>query len=241
MAPKSPSTDGARQGRLRGELAVRPHPPRHPEAAEGPGVHRLSGIPGVGHALLVPSRLADPAPLVVLLHGAGGEPGGMLPFLHAEAEGRGRLVLAPKSGDATWDVIRGGFGPDVAAVDAALEQVLDRHPVDPSRIAIAGFSDGASYALSLGLLNGDLFSRVAAFSPGFMVAPRLVGKPSVFVSHGVADRVLPIDRCSRRLVPALRQEGYEVDYREFPDGHEVPPAMVHAALEPFARKLPAVA
>jgi len=231
-------TERARQGRLRGELAARPHAPRHPEAAEGPGVHRLSGIPGVGHALLVPSWLPSPAPLVVLLHGAGGEPGGMLPFLRTEAEARGVLVLAPKSGDATWDVIRGGFGPDVEALDGALEQVLDRYPVDPARIAVAGFSDGASYALSIGLQNGDLFSRVVAFSPGFMVAPRPLGRPSVFVSHGVADRVLPIDRCSRRLVPRLRQEGYEVDYREFPDGHEVPPEMVRAALEPFAPEPP---
>lgn len=38
----------------------------------------------------------------------------------------------------------------------------------------AGFSDGASYALSLGLPNGNLFSHIVAFSPGFMRAPTLV-------------------------------------------------------------------
>jgi poly(3-hydroxybutyrate) depolymerase len=43
--------------------------------------------------------------------------------------------------------------------------------VDPQRICVSGFSDGASYALSLGLANGDLFTHVAAFSPGFMRPP----------------------------------------------------------------------
>ena len=38
--------------------------------------------------------------------------------------------------------------------------------IDPSRIAMAGFSDGASYSLSVGLANGDLFSAVFGFSPG---------------------------------------------------------------------------
>jgi phospholipase/carboxylesterase len=41
---------------------------------------------------------------------------------------------------------------------------------------------------------------------------------------------LPIDRCSRRLVPALRQAGYRVHYHEFDGGHEVPPPVVEEAL-----------
>ena len=59
-------------------------------------------------------------------------------------------------------------------------------------------------ALSLGMGNGDLVSHVAAFSPGFAAPDAQVGRPGVFITHGVDDRVLPIDRCSRRLVPRLR-------------------------------------
>jgi predicted esterase len=44
----------------------------------------------------------------------------------------------------------------------------------------------------------------------------------VYVAHGTADRVLPIDRCSRRIVPALRDADYDVHYREFDGGHVVP-------------------
>jgi phospholipase/carboxylesterase len=35
-------------------------------------------------------------------------------------------------------------------------------------VALGGFSDGASYALSLDLTNGDLFASLIAFSPGFI-------------------------------------------------------------------------
>ena len=52
----------------------------------------------------------------------------------------------------------------------------------------------------------------------------------MFVSHGRSDEVLPIDACSRRLVPALRRSGQPVDYLEFDGGHEVPPDIAGAAL-----------
>jgi len=42
--------------------------------------------------------------------------------------------------------------------------------------------------------------------------------------------VLPIERCSRRIVPALEQQGYVVEYREFGEGHTVPAAIVVAAI-----------
>ncbi|MDP9444002.1 MAG: hypothetical protein M3P83_06510 [Actinomycetota bacterium] len=101
------------------------------------------------------------------------------------------------------------------------------HPV--GTIAVGGFSDGASYALSLGIGNGDVFDAVVAFSPGFAAPLVRHGRPRVFVSHGRRDPVLPIERCSRRLVPQLRSSGYDVTYREFDDGHVVPDHVVAEA------------
>jgi predicted esterase len=83
--------------------------------------------------------------------------------------------------------------------------------------------------LTLGLTNGDLFDSILAFSPGFTAPMVTHGAPRVFVSHGVHDAVLPIDRCSRRLVPRLRGSGYDVTYEEFPGGHEVPDDIVRRA------------
>lgn len=100
--------------------------------------------------------------------------------------------------------------------------MFQAYSFDPAAVAVAGFSDGASYALTLGLANGDLFCRVVAFSPGFETADRRQGQPEFFITHGTQDQVLPISRTSRRLVPALRQEGYGVVYQEFEGGHAVP-------------------
>jgi phospholipase/carboxylesterase len=124
---------------------------------------------------------------------------------------------------------RGRYGRDVALVDEALRQTFSSYTVDPGRVAVGGYSDGASYAISLGISNGDLFGHVLAFSPGFMAPAGRVGSPRFFVSHGTQDRWLPIDRTSRRLVPELEGTGYEVRYREFDGPHVVPPGIAQEA------------
>jgi phospholipase/carboxylesterase len=164
---------------------------------------------------------------------AGSGPRSALEVLRAAVEDTRVAVLAPASGERTWDVIAGGFVPDVAAIAALLQEAFAAMPVDASRLAIAGHSDGASYALSLGLTNGDLFTHIVAFSPGFAAPGPRRGRPRIFASHGVEDAVLPIDRTSRRLVPALRRAGHRVDYREFPGGHAVPAEIARDALRWF--------
>src|SRR5205085_1473653 len=84
-----------------------------------------------------------------------------------------------------WDLLAGGWGRDVAVLDAALAEVFGTCPV--SRTGFGGFSDGASYALSLGLGNGDLAEALIAFSPGFAAPSAAVGRPRVWISHGRAD------------------------------------------------------
>lgn len=183
--------------------------------------------------LYVPASYSagKPSPLVLSLHGAGGSGRRSLPRLRSCADELGLLLLSPDSRASTWDVVRTGFGPDVEFLDRALDLVFARYVVDPTRVAAEGFSDGASYALSLGLLNGDLFTHVIAFSPGFVLAQRREGQPRCFVSHGVQDPVLPIDPCSRRIVRELRGDRYDVSYTEFQGGHAVPPAIARAAVD----------
>lgn len=198
-----------------------------PGPANRTGVHALGAAGTRDPIVYVPESLAadGPAPLLVALHGAGGDAQGGLSVLRAAAEQLGIVILAPASRAGTWDAIRGGFGPDTEVIDRALEEVFSFVPVDPERIGVAGFSDGASYALGLGLANGDLFRKVVAFSPGFVPPGPQNGQPAIFISHGMADTVLPIDATSRRVVPALKRRGYEVVYREFEGPHTVPPAI----------------
>ncbi len=216
---------GASDGRLRSR------PVLHREGtAPGlrPGLHRLDDL-GLGeHLLLVPDARPGPAPLLVWFHGAGGSAAQSAPGVTAAAAAHGCLVLLPTSADATWDLLRSRIGPDVAALDTALSYAFARFDVE--RAAFAGFSDGASYALSLGLANGDLGEAVLAFSPGFAAPPGVQGSPRCWVAHGTADVVLPVDRCGRRVVERLRRAGYEVVYEEFAGGHVVRPGDLDRAL-----------
>lgn len=212
--------------------ALSARPGRDPVPAPVPGEHAL-GLDSARDTLLyVPAglRTAQPAPLILLFHGAGGQAAGGLALLSAFAETHKIVLAAPSSRSKTWDGVRGVFGPDVKVINQSLERIFDLVFVDPTRIAVGGFSDGASYALGLGLGNGDLFSSVMAFSPGFVPPAPHTGKPRLFVSHGNGDTVLPIDRTSHRLVPLLRRDGYDVTYREFPGGHTVPAAIAREAI-----------
>ena len=218
----------------RGRLLARPAPlPSGTSTRKG--LRPLGLGSGRDGLLYVPEGYGtkDAAPLALMLHGAGGNArSGISHFLDL-ADESGLVLLAPESRGRTWDVLVGGYGPDVEFIDRALEQTFDRLAVDAGRLAVAGFSDGASYALSIGLTNGDLFTHVIAFSPGFAAPAGREGSPRLFVSHGVHDNVLPIDRCSRRIVPQLEREGYEVRYHEFDGPHTVPESAAREALEWF--------
>ncbi|HEX8203941.1 MAG TPA: hypothetical protein VF590_25930 [Isosphaeraceae bacterium] len=221
---KGTATDGrlqARPGRSRGAAPV--------------GLQALGLGRGRDGLLYVPARDRPerPAPLVLMLHGAGGNAEGGLAPWRGLADEAGLILLAPEARGRTWDVILGGFGPDVEFIDRALATVFGRYAVDPGRVAIEGFSDGASYALSLGATNGDLFTHLIGFAPGFLAPGEPVGRPRAFVAHGTDDRVLPINSCSRRLVPRLQRSGYDVHYREFDGPHTVPPAIAREALDWF--------
>jgi phospholipase/carboxylesterase len=212
-----------------GRIAARP---RADVATSATGARTL-GLDRARDAILqMPASVSsDPLPLLVLLHGAGGAGAGVLRRLGSVADEAGVAVLAPDSRESSWDAIRGGFGSDVSFIDRALERVFETVAVDPARLSVGGFSDGATYALSLGLINGDLFRRVLAFSPGFVVEGTPHGKPRFFISHGRADTILPIDRCSRRIVPYLQTHGYDVTLQEFEGGHEVPAAIARDGMQ----------
>jgi phospholipase/carboxylesterase len=214
-------TQRARRGSSRLDLRV-----RTPSLDVKPGEHALGLDPGRDGLLVVPKsyRRESVSPLVLLLHGAGGSARRIVTLLGV-AERLGIIILAPESRAPTWDAVRADFGPDVAFIARALEHTMDRCAVDRRRIGIGGFSDGASYALSLGLDNGSVFTHVLAFSPGFVASRGQEGRPRIFVSHGSRDQILPIGTTSRRLVPALESAGYDVTYREFDGPHTVPSAI----------------
>lgn len=207
--------------------------PGTPAVAIQPGEHSL-GLGGSRDGTLYIPRSAvsqTSMPLIVLMHGAG-QAKELFRFTFPLAEELGIVILTLDSRNQTWDGVGGPFGPDVMFIDAALRYTFQRVAIDPRRLALGGFSDGGSYALSLGLANGDLFTHLVAFSPGFIAPPMPpVGLPLIFVAHGTRDQVLDIDQTSRRFIPRLKSAGYKVTYHEFDGPHGTTLPIARKALE----------
>ena len=127
--------------------------------------------------LYIPSSydFKKPIPLLVFFHGAGGGVSSLKKF-YRDAENFGIAILLIESRENTWDIIFtrtqkkewGEFNRDAKFLDKALRYTFNSCLIDSKKIALGGFSDGASYALSLGALNGELFTHIIAVAPGFI-------------------------------------------------------------------------
>ena len=208
---------------------LRARPGAAPAAPLEPGLHPLGLADGERDGLIYVPDEPGPRPLMLVLHGATMKAKWMARPLVAAADDAGLIMVIPDSRRETWDVLMGGYGPDVDYCDAALNYAFAHCNVDAKQVSVGGISDGASYALCLGMMNGDLFEAVIAWSPGFIAPQQLVGKPRVFVSHGVNDTILPIDQCGRPIAYGLHGEGYPVEYIEFDGGHEMPDPIIRAS------------
>lgn len=215
-------------------LSARPGPVTH----QAPTGLRTLPVDGKRDSYLyVPAsyQAAVPAPLVLLLHGAGGHAHDGLAILRALADKAGLIIVAPASSESTWDIItRKAYDADLGLVERSLAHVFREYAIDDGRVGIGGFSDGASYALTLGLANGDLFTHVLAFSPGFIGHMVSRGEPKIFMSHGTEDEILPVNPCSRSIEKQLRRLEYDLTYVEFDDGHVIPPVVAEEAVKWFA-------
>jgi predicted esterase len=133
----------------------------------------------------------------------------------------------------TWGQSIPGFDDDVRFIGSAYRHVTDLLDVDRTHVALGGHSDGAGYALSMGLAYGDVFNHLMIFSAGLMIPFRRKGMPQIFIAHGVSDEQMPIDKTARRYVPQLKSEKYDVTYREYEGGHGVPVPVVREAFDWF--------
>ena len=214
-------------------LAAAPAPAAGPELSTPPPAstpatsEKRSGVlqlAGGAYAYLPKGMTGAKMPLLVAFYGAGGQPSDVLASFRADADRDRFVLLIPTAKGATWDMIvdlqsRLGaemkvtprYGKDLKALDAALADVFARVAIDPKRIGMMGFSNGATYALSVGTANPQLVSAVIAFSPG----PAFLGKSSptqrIFISHGEQDEVLPYSY-TRGIVARIRgrRRGYTV-------------------------------
>ena len=209
---------------------------QEPAAYDRPGRYDLKLDNVRDGSVYVPKdyKASVPAPLLVWLHGAGGQ-GNISPNLAALADEFGVIVLAPDSREWTWGAILGRWGPDLDFLQLAMKQTVSRHAVDRERLWLGGFSDGGSFSLSLGISYGDIFRKVFAGAPGVMQPIEANGKPPIFLAHGRQDQTMPIDETSRKFLPRLKALNYDVTYREYEGRHTLPPEVLREAFEWFTR------
>lgn len=225
-------------------------PPASPAAnteAHQPHILTLSNE-AIGY---VPASAGPRPPLLVLLHGAGRRADRMIERLAAEADARGIVLLAPTSIGMTWDTVSRAEEPqspsstlanslarrfssshDADRVEAAIAALAKTVPVDRARTVLAGFSDGATFALAMGMSRNHPFSAVIAWSPGIAietVSPAHGRK--VFVSHGRQDPVLSFNTDCAEIVPLVQSEGAAVSFLPFKGGHEMPEIAKDAFLD----------
>ncbi|CAN5787791.1 MAG: phospholipase [Actinobacteria bacterium] len=208
--------------------------------AEGgctPGDHPLRlGNGRIARLRVTPGPSKKPRGLILAFHGAGGSPReGLFVFREAWKE-PGLVLLAPRSLGNTWSALHNRQDRDLETVNRALAETWKRCQIDRRRIAVGGFSDGATHALSIGLQNGGIFRSVMALSPGGLLDVERQGKPRVFIAHGTGDDVLPYSRSSKSIVPVLKGSGYSVTFRSFAGGHEVPTSISRAAVRWYLRR-----
>lgn len=229
--------------------AAPPAPAVQPTASAAPA-GRVIALPDDAIAY-VPASAGPRPPLLVLLHGAGHRQREILERFIPEADTRGIVLLAPTSQGITWDTVETAEEPpsrdsplanavarrfsssrDSGRVEAAIAALAKQVPVDPERTVLSGFSDGATFALAMGMSRAYPFAAVIAWSPGIAIR---VTNPArgrrVFISHGRQDRILRFADTCGEIVPLVESEGAIVTFMPFEGDHEAPPAVKDGFLD----------
>ena len=140
---------------------------------------------------------------------------------------------------AWYDIRDLGFGgtvgdrADAAGVEASVAQVealLAREGergIPPSRVILAGFSQGGAIALSTALLRSEPLAGIVALSTYLPLGERsfeamtdVAARQPVFMAHGSADPVVPFAG-GQRSAELLRAHGFAVDWHAYPMAHQV--------------------
>lgn len=155
-------------------------------------------------------------PLLVFLHGSG-ESGDEIekvkvhgpPKMVEKDENFPFIVVSPQNPV--------GVGWDPEALNALLDEVMARLPVDGDRVYLTGLSRGGYGTWNFACAHPERFAAVAPISGGGFpdAACRLKDVP-VWVFHGAKDDVICLNE-SKRMVEALKQCGGDVKFTIYPD------------------------
>ncbi len=216
----------------------------------------------LAHLVQEPTQKTDGGkpPLLVLLHGVGSNEQDLFALAsYADPRffvisARAPLVLGP--GAYGWyrvqftehgpqhDPAEAEGGRTAAA--AFVREALTAYDLDPQRVYLAGFSQGAITSLGIALTAPEMIAGAVIMSGRLlpevreaMASPtRLQGLP-LFVAHGTRDAVLPISM-GREINQVLSGLPVALTYREYDMAHQVSAASLGEISAWLSRRLDGV-
>lgn len=185
------------------------------------------------YRLYIPSGYdgSKPLPLVVALHGMGGDENSMFDGygkeLTVDCEKHGFIVVAPK-GRGTASMYRGTAEQDVIDVIAEVER---DYKVDKSRVYLMGHSMGGFGTWSIAIAHPDLFAALGPISGGGDAsAMEKIKNIPEYVTHGNNDHTVNVNS-SRSMVEAGKKIGVPITYVEVEGGSHT--SVAQPALAPM--------
>jgi len=184
--------------------------------------------------LRIPRAGTDRLPAVILVHGSGGV-GGNVDRWAMELNAMGIATFTIDAftarGIQSTSANQELLGRLAMTYDSyrALEVVAAHPRIDPSRIAVMGFSRGGQAVLYASLkrfqrMHGPEGLEFAAYIPFYpscfttYVDDENVSAKPIRIHHGTADDYVPVAPC-RGYVERLRKAGRDVTLTEYPDAH----------------------
>lgn len=202
---------------------------------EAPPVGFVQVEQGPARAVLLTPEPIDPErryPLVTVFHGAGRQDEMLVKGLRDEPDARQAFFLIPRSLDPTWDLISGPSRHDLDFLEYAYDLIGRRYPIDYARQVLMGYSDGASYALSVGISNGRHFDALIGWAAGFLVvdpdrfdpeAP----KPRLYLEYGSHDPLFPFEHVALPMRERLEEAGFDLTFSVDEGGRHWPSGSFH--------------
>lgn len=184
-------------------------------------------------------------PLLLLLHGAGGDESSLLPLaeritfeVHV-ALVRGPQAL-PQGGHAWYALEQDADGPRAEAAQAEagrqrLLQLIDQlrlvHSFDPRQVYVAGFSQGAVMSASVGLTRPDKVAAIGVLAGCILpqvkrqLAPTAqLARLQAFLGLGSLDETLSLAQAADTL-RTMAEHRVQLLWRDYPVGHQISSAM----------------
>jgi phospholipase/carboxylesterase len=197
------------------------------------------------HLVREPKNKLDKNPLLLLLHGYGSNEEDLFSFAsELPAEYYVISVRAPYDlppyGHAwyaiNFDADENKFSDYAQAresrdrVIAFIDNLPSKYAIDTENITLIGFSQGSILSYAVALSYPQKIRRVVAMS-GYLsqeIAVEGFGQNDfsnlkMFVSHGTADQVVPVQWEREKSIPMLEKLNIDFVYKEYPIGHGVSP------------------